>query len=813
MVLANVWDDQRVSEPGRATPPLAMSSTLVLEDGVLERRLRRTPDLARSLLSLLAAALTVAIAYVATRTTQGLDTDLLKASALLPSIVVLTLNLIAGAGTLMLPVATAVDLVTRRRGGQLLHALLAFLVGLLAALALLLILDVLDNDRLRLALSGSTDPTLGQADNPLLTGLVAFVVVARLIGRPIWGRIASTVIGIAALISFLSGGITLAGVVLSVILGLLVGFGVRFALGITPTRPSGLSIADAMAEVGIALTTLRAQRQTERGRRYAGTTVEGRHVELVVLDRDLEGSDLLSVTWQRLRLREPGHSGFRSIRRALDRSALMSHAYAAARVPTPPLLAVTVVGAESAILCFEHVPGVRYSSHDAVRPLTDSDLRSAWSALARMRQARIAHRDLDADALLRGDDATTYILDTGRGVVAASDIQLRLDVAHLLVTLSLLATPKRAIATAREILGDVVLIRALPALQPFAFPRTTQRAMRSAQHLLGTLRSLIAALIPEGTVVDDVRLERIGWRTVITAVLGTIAVYIVATQLANVDIPSLIRQANVGWALIALAMAALSYLAATATYVAFVPERISATRTLMAQLAASFISLVSPPTVGVVATNVRFLMRAGLAPAVAAASIGLSQVIGALVYIVLLLGFGLAAGTAADFTFDPPREAIVAIVATSVVILLVLPLPRVRQWLGSRLRPAARQVIPRLVVVAQQPMRLVAGVGSHITLNIVLAISLIASVRAFGGEVTIAAGFFVYLAGATIGQVVPTPGGLGGVEAALVAGLTAVGVDAGVAISAVLLYRLVTFWLPKIPGWFAFRYLTARNAL
>lgn len=790
-----------------------MSTTLVLEDGLLERRLRRSSDLIRLLLSLAGAALTIAVAYVATRTTQGLDTDLLRASALLPSIVVLALNLIAGAGTLILPVAAAVDLVTRRRGDQLLHALIALLAGVLAALGVLVALDLVDNDRLRLALSGATDPELGQADNPLLTALVAYVVVARLIGRPVWGRLAGGVIGTAALTGFLSGGITLAGVVLSVVLGLAVGFAVRFGWGITPTRPRGLAIAEAVADLGIAITTLRAQRQTERGRRYSGMTASGQQIELVVLDRDLEGSDLLSATWRRLRLREPGHSGFRSIRRSLDRSALMSHAYAAAGVPTPRLMGVSVVGAESAVLCFEHVPGWRYQSAQTPAALTDDDLRSAWRALAHMRQARIAHRDLDADALLRGDDGTTYILDTGRGVVAASDLQLRIDVAHLLATLALVTSPERAVATAREVLGDAILTRALPAVQLFAFPPATQRAMRRTRHLLSTLRSQVAALIPEGTVVEDVRLERIGWRTVITAILGTIAVYLVATQLADVNLSALMRDADLGWALIALVLATLSYVAATATYVAFVPEHLSAIRTLLAQLAASFLSLVSPPTVGVVATNVRFLMRSGLTPALAAASIGLTQVVGAVVHIVLLLGFGLAAGTSADLTFDPPREVIVALAATGVLLILALPLPWVRRWLASRLRPVARQVVPRLVQVAQQPTRLLVGVGSQVLLNVALAISLIASVRAFGGDITIAAGFFVYLAGATLGQVVPTPGGLGGVEAALVAGLTAVGVDARAAISAVLLYRLVTFWLPKLPGWFAFRYLTARNAL
>ena len=90
---------------------------------------------------------------------------------------------------------------------------------------------------------------------------------------------------------------------------------------------------------------------------------------------------------------------------------------------------------------------------------------------------------------------------------------------------------------------------------------------------------------------------------------------------------------------------------------------------------------------------------------------------------------------------------------------------------------------------------------------------LFACVEAFGGSMNIAVVAVVYLAGATIGQAAPTPGGLGAVEAALAAGLTAGGLDAGLAVSAVLLYRLVTFWLPTIPGYWAFNWLTKKGAL
>jgi uncharacterized protein (TIRG00374 family) len=84
---------------------------------------------------------------------------------------------------------------------------------------------------------------------------------------------------------------------------------------------------------------------------------------------------------------------------------------------------------------------------------------------------------------------------------------------------------------------------------------------------------------------------------------------------------------------------------------------------------------------------------------------------------------------------------------------------------------------------------------------------LIASVRAFTTDSSIAAIALVYLAASIVGQAAPTPGGLGAVEAALAAGLTAAGIDPSIAISATLVFRLMTFWIPTIPGWFSFQNL------
>ena len=55
--------------------------------------------------------------------------------------------------------------------------------------------------------------------------------------------------------------------------------------------------------------------------------------------------------------------------------------------------------------------------------------------------------------------------------------------------------------------------------------------------------------------------------------------------------------------------------------------------------------------------------------------------------------------------------------------------------------------------------------------------------------------------GSVVSSVAPTPGGIGAVEATLIAGLTAAGMESTTAIAAVILFRLATFWIPLLPGW------------
>jgi uncharacterized membrane protein YbhN (UPF0104 family) len=659
-----------------------------------------------------------------------------------------------------------------------------------------------------IALAGSTNPQSG-ATAPVLGGLLAFLTVARLMGRRPWNVLSVIVIGSLIIVTILSGGIAIAGVGVSLALGWAVGLITRYVVGTPTTRPSGMQIAQALDAGGFPITELRAQESTERGRRYMARTRSGDRLKVTVLDRDLEGAGLASAMWTSLRLRDDSSAGAFNMRRSLDHAALVAYAAEAAGAPEPRLLLTSEIGPDSCLLAYQFIDGETFAE---VAALTDAELEAAWRAVRTLHEHQIAHRSLDADHLLRATDGSIWLLGGRSGAVAASDVARRIDLSMLLCTLAMLTSVERSVASGIKVMGIEGLARALPTLQPVALGSPTRRALRKHKGLLVRLRDALVEMRP-GADVEQIQLERIRPRTLIMIVLGSIAGYVLLSQLAQVDLVALIANAQWSWLGIGLLLSLVTYVGAAWSLSGFVPERLKLTRTIQAQVAGDFATLVSPPTLGAIAINVRYLQKSGLHPALAAASVGVSQVMAFVVHIVLLLGFGIAAGTQADFTFDPPRAAVIGVAAVAVLALALLAIPAVRRLITSRVGPLLREVGPRLVTVAQRPFKLLEGVGGMVLLNAAYIGVLYACVEAFGGSMNIAVVAVVYLAGATIGQAAPTPGGLGAVEAALAAGLTAGGLDAGIAVSAVLLYRLITFWLPTLPGYWAFTNLTRKGLL
>jgi len=82
--------------------------------------------------------------------------------------------------------------------------------------------------------------------------------------------------------------------------------------------------------------------------------------------------------------------------------------------------------------------------------------------------------------------------------------------------------------------------------------------------------------------------------------------------------------------------------------------------------------------------------------------------------------------------------------------------------------------------------------------------------HAFGEAPPFAVVVMTYFIG-QLGNTLPLPGGIGGVDGGMIGAAIAFGVDPGLAVVAVLVYRAFAFWLPTIPG--AIAYLQLRKTV
>ncbi|MFI1018300.1 flippase-like domain-containing protein [Streptomyces sp. NPDC020965] len=334
--------------------------------------------------------------------------------------------------------------------------------------------------------------------------------------------------------------------------------------------------------------------------------------------------------------------------------------------------------------------------------------------------------------------------------------------------------------------------------------------------LLAEIREEILSTTGLRAPVRPVRLERLRPRTLITVIGGAVAGYLLLLQLFgdNGNPLTAIARAEPGWVGLAALLSASRYGAATLGFIGFVPERLKVRRVALVQVAGSFVNLVSPSGVGGVAVNVRFLQRSGIPLRQAMASVGVAQAVGLILHALLVLVFGLLVSTRYDSSLTLSPAVTTALLTVAVAALTITAVPTIRRWLGARLQPLLAGVLPRLLGLLRQPSKLAAGVTGQLFISLTSVACLYSCARAFGEqpgfmEVAVAA-----LVGTALGSAVPTPGGVGGVEVALAVALEqAAGMAEGSAIAPVLLYRLLTFWLPVLPGWLAFARLQRQRAI
>jgi len=840
-----------IAEPSSVVPPAGVPSSskplpVPRHEPLLAARVHRPADLVRFLTGLLAVIAIFVLAGIAHNTTSGLEDDILAATDKIPRFLITFVGFASSAAVLVVPLAFAVERLIKRDGLRVADGVLAAVLAHGLSLAIDLWVSKAAPESITLALATFTpgSNTLSDPVHGYLAPVIAYMTAVGMQSRPRWRIALWVVVVLDALAEIVGGYTTPLSVLVTVCLGMAVAYGTLYAVGAPNVRPTGEHLLAGLRKVGFTPASAhRAPDGPEGTRRYLVLQTGGPALDVHVIDREQLASAFFYRIWRRLRLRpDAARRGPRTLRAALEQEALISYAATSAGATTPRLVATSELGPDAVILVYEQVDG--RSLHDLPEEeTTERMMSSAWRAVSCLHARRVAHRRLTAESLLITDNGVTCLVNLAGGDIAAGDLLLRMDIAQLLTTFALRVGADRAVAGAVSVLGAQRTADALPLLQPVALSRSTRAELRrrnreakaaaDALHaeqlkagtlspeelnelppveLLSQIRERILREVPQAPV-EPARLERLRPRTLITVIAAAFAIYFLFGQLSKNNPTSYIASANWGWAAISFACALASYAAASMQLTGFVPERLPFGRTFLAQVAGSFVKLVAPAAVGGVALNTRFLQRSGVRPGQAVASVGASQLVGAVVHLLLLLGFGFVAGTQATSDVTPSRTVIAGVLAVAVLLMVAAAIGPVRRWVLERLQSLFAGVIPRMLDLLQSPSKIATGLGGCVLITLTLSGNLYFALLAFGGHLSYATVTAVYLAGNAAGSAVPTPGGVGAIELALSAGLTAAGMPYGAAFTGVLLHRLLTYWLPVLPGWGCFAYLQRKGSL
>ncbi|WP_374116525.1 lysylphosphatidylglycerol synthase transmembrane domain-containing protein [Streptomyces gilvus] len=262
-----------------------------------------------------------------------------------------------------------------------------------------------------------------------------------------------------------------------------------------------------------------------------------------------------------------------------------------------------------------------------------------------------------------------------------------------------------------------------------------------------------------------------------------------------------LRSAEWPWLLAAVGVTCLTWVAAAFTRQGAVVDRLPRRRLLATQFAAGSANHLLPTGLGAGAVNLRFMTVCGIPLARSSAALAVYLLAESVTRVALLVVLLVAFPDALRFgdLLPPGSAAPLLLTFGAVAVAAVTVLALVRRLLTAVLA-FLRTALGELRSVHARPCRALALWGGSLAFPSLQAAGLVLVGMSLGLPVPPVHMAAAYLAATVAVALVPTPGGLGSVEAALIVALVAAGAPAAMATAVVLAYRIITVWLPLVPG-------------
>ncbi|TVZ04551.1 UPF0104 family protein [Trebonia kvetii] len=614
---------------------------------------------------------------------------------------------------------------------------------------------------------------------------------------------------------------------------LVIGWGAAVAVRLVFGSPLGLPSVDdvrlLLREIGVSASNVRpVPRQVWGVARYQATETRpdgspGGRLGIDVYGRDAADAKLLTKAGRFLLYRDSGPTFTITRLQQVEREAYLTLRAGQAGAAVPELVEAGTAGpAKDALLVYRLPAGPSLAEAEAeATKISDAGLDDLYRQLLILRRARIAHGAVSGDTLRAQPAANSMILTQFRNASSsASPDQLDRDAASVMAATALLVGAERAAAAAARGLPPQILQGALRQLHAPALDPALRRNLRRKRDLLPDLRQRAAeaASIELPTLVEP---RRVSWATLLMVIGTLVGGWVLIGVLLDVSKSfDTVIGASWLWVIMAFLLAQLAYVASAVESIGSVAGPLPFGRVLGTEIANTF-SALAGGTAAVFATRVRFYQKQGYDTSTALSSGAIMTTVSWVTTLVLLLislpfawgSIHLDAGShlSGDSKLVWVILAVVVLVALAAGLLLAVP--RLRRLAADKARPKLHSILGNFREIARSPGKLTLLVGGAVARELLIAMSLSVSLRAFDDHLRLPVVIVVIRLSAMIGGASPSPGGMGVVEAGLILGLTAAGVAEADATAAVFIQRLFTAYLPPIWGWVTLVWMRKRDYL
>ena len=607
--------------------------------------------------------------------------------------------------------------------------------GLAAVLAMNWLSDVLADRGVVAAVDPATERVIELTDpefatSPLIAAVVAFVVIASPRVSRQWRRVLWFGVALLILFRVVSSSEPPLDIVIAVALGMAVGYLALLAFGTESADPDADELVSMLRPVADPVRIEQLAGDTPL--RYLVDLADGEKLQLRVRTR--HGPFVGTAGAGLAHGPAPDGAGRRAVRRRSSDASSTRHS------PRPwpgrPGCACRPCGTSSPRprarwACWRNAstaPRCRICLPTRLdRPL----LRRIWQQVAALHRQRIAHRALGLGVVsvtATGDVAMSEF-DAAR--LAASDRDLGLDRAQVLVDTALRVGADEAVAVAVETLGPKAVVAAVPYLQPLALPASTRRSLRGNREVLDALQEAVQKTPPASSLPRWPGSSACGpgrpcrsWRSQVASTSCCPSSPTWARPRRRRRGPT-----GGGWCRSSPGAAA-TFFAAALSLLGSVPQPIPYLATVRMQVASAFVGRIAPANTGTLAVGVRFLQRSGVDTAAAGTAVGLNALVGFIVHLSLMAAFVAWAGARGPGFSLPDANVWLLVIAIGGAVsgLIVGLVPALRRRVLPPLLGYLRTAGSSLADVVTDPLRVLALLGGALGITFAFILTLMAAV-------------------------------------------------------------------------------------